>query len=80
MKAVDFEYAKPSDYFCVVCRCSADVCQDPPHWLMSCYDERQSPFKLRMIRSGVIGGDAMNDEEKRSYDLHHPEHVGDFDD
>mgnify|MGYP000182746331 CR=1 FL=1 len=60
-------YTNDRDWVCSECGHGIDVCQD-----------RDEGMRGYMYRSGSIGN-GMTDEEKRSYDLHHPQHAGDFD-
>lgn len=53
------------------------VCHECGHGIGVCQD-RDEGMRGYMYRSGSIGN-GMSDDEKRSYDLHHPEHAGDFD-
>lgn len=64
----DANYTNDLDWVCSECGHGIDVCQD-----------RDEGMRGYMYRSGSIGN-GMSDDEKRSYDLHHPQHAGDFDD
>lgn len=60
-------YNSDESWVCPDCGHGKDICQDK--------DEGMRGY---MARAGQFS--PMSAEEKRSYDLHHPEFVGDFDD
>ena len=60
-----------SNSVCSVCGYMYEICQSPPVDMMGCYDERQSPTRLAMVRDGVIGDDDMTDAQKHSFDIHY---------